>query len=207
MDQKNRKAVLSIETAITGGSLCLSENGKEVDSWIGETEVSKAEDVLEQVKNLFERNAWQKDSLDLIAVSNGPGSLTGLKIGLSIAKGLRKALDCELVQFSMHRFLFLQTSKNVQSQIITALPFGNDLISWQRFEKSAANFENPNPPQISTAADFSDRLNTAEPLQIFCHQKVFLMLTAFVSEKKIPDNIILTDIGLNVAKFYSTEKR
>ncbi len=56
-----------------------------------------AEQLVPLVDNLLERSATNRADLDAIAVSMGPGSYTGLRIGVSTAKGLAMALDAALV--------------------------------------------------------------------------------------------------------------
>ena len=56
-----------------------------------------AEQLVPLVDNLLERAAVNRADLDAIAVSMGPGSYTGLRIGVSTAKGLAMALDAALI--------------------------------------------------------------------------------------------------------------
>jgi tRNA threonylcarbamoyladenosine biosynthesis protein TsaB len=50
-----------------------------------------------QVDAVLDRSGFSLDQLDGIAVSIGPGSFTGLRIGLSVAKGLAFALDKRVI--------------------------------------------------------------------------------------------------------------
>lgn len=52
------------------------------------------------IKNLLESTGHKKEQLDEIIVAAGPGSFTGLRTGLSLAKGLGMALDIPLVPVS-----------------------------------------------------------------------------------------------------------
>ena len=92
---RKRDFVLAMETAVGGGSLSLFRDGKEIDFWIGEAKISKAEDLLIQLSNLLEKNNVLKEEIKTIFVSKGPGSFTGLRIGAATAKGLEKSLMCE----------------------------------------------------------------------------------------------------------------
>lgn len=90
--------ILNIETATKNCSVCLAEDGVQVAvaEYAGEgyAHAEKLhvfiEDVLQQVKISF------KD-LSAVAVSMGPGSYTGLRIGVSAAKGLCYALNIPLI--------------------------------------------------------------------------------------------------------------
>lgn len=189
------QSVLSIETAILGGSLSLIENGEELDCWIGRAEVSKAEDVLQQIEILFERNDFKKESLNLIVVSAGPGSSTGIKIGLSLARGLSKALKCEIAQASVLESLLLKASRTT-NPIITALPVGKDLICRQVFGNSHLPSEEKKS-KVSGAGEFFELITHHNNSQIICHEQVFSLLS---SKAIFGDKSRVINAGENMAK-------
>jgi tRNA threonylcarbamoyl adenosine modification protein YeaZ len=122
---------LAIETAIRGGSLSLIKDEQEIDFWIGNKNVSKAEDVLEQISNLLKIN--QINNIDLIAVSKGPGSSTGIRIGLATALGLSKPFSCKVTEVSV--FEALTYNRTINKPTIMAISVGSRQIAWQVFEK------------------------------------------------------------------------
>ena len=86
------KIVLAIEAAIRGGSVSLLDGETEILSWHGVTLVSRAEDLLVNISGILEQSGFDKSQIDMIAVSNGPGSFTGIRIGLATALGLKNSL-------------------------------------------------------------------------------------------------------------------
>jgi len=85
--------ILGIETATDVCSTALAHNGKIV----GEQSVAEknihSEKLLLLIDQLLRESMLSKKELRAIAVSIGPGSFTGLRIGLSTAKGLAVALN------------------------------------------------------------------------------------------------------------------
>lgn len=93
--------VLSIETATTNCSVSLSKEG-ETFALLEDynNNYSHAERLHVFIEKILSDNHVDKSNLDAIAVSKGPGSYTGLRIGVSAAKGLCFALDLPLISVS-----------------------------------------------------------------------------------------------------------
>lgn len=100
MNFSGRKVLLVLETALDGGSICIFENHRQIDCAVGTGKLSKSEDILLLSEDLLQRNGIKRREIKLIVVSDGPGSLTGIRIGLSIAKGLADALSAEVLKIS-----------------------------------------------------------------------------------------------------------
>ena len=81
--------ILCLETATTNCSVALSENGS-VIAFREDTskQYSHAERLHVFINEVLEETEYGLRDLDAIAVSKGPGSYTGLRIGVSAAKGL-----------------------------------------------------------------------------------------------------------------------
>ncbi|MGB5268926.1 MAG: tRNA (adenosine(37)-N6)-threonylcarbamoyltransferase complex dimerization subunit type 1 TsaB [Eudoraea sp.] len=93
--------ILNIETATTNCSVSIGKDGhmltlKEQNS----SSYSHSEDLHFFIKESLEASSLSANDLDAIAVSKGPGSYTGLRIGVSAAKGLCFALDLPLIGIS-----------------------------------------------------------------------------------------------------------
>lgn len=90
--------ILNIETATKNCSVSLSENGKTVAmKELSEEQFSHAEKLHVFIKDVLTEANSSLSQLNAIAVSKGPGSYTGLRIGVSAAKGLCYALNIPLI--------------------------------------------------------------------------------------------------------------
>lgn len=90
--------ILSLETATKNCSVSLSESGKvRAVREIAEVHFSHAEKLHLFIEELFNEVGCDSTALSAVAVSQGPGSYTGLRIGVSAAKGLCYALDIPLI--------------------------------------------------------------------------------------------------------------
>ncbi len=113
--------ILCLETATTNCSVALSVNGSVIalkeDRSAG---YSHAEKLHVFVAEVLEEAGIAKEELDAIAVSKGPGSYTGLRIGVSAAKGLCFALDIPLISVATLEVLMSQI-RDVETYIVPML--------------------------------------------------------------------------------------
>ncbi|MFV8377184.1 tRNA (adenosine(37)-N6)-threonylcarbamoyltransferase complex dimerization subunit type 1 TsaB [Flavobacterium sp. LB3R33] len=90
--------ILNIETATKNCSVALAKDGKTiVCKEIAEEGYSHAERLHVFIEEIIKEAGITLNDLSAIAVSQGPGSYTGLRIGVSAAKGLCYALDIPLI--------------------------------------------------------------------------------------------------------------
>ncbi|MGB9773438.1 MAG: tRNA (adenosine(37)-N6)-threonylcarbamoyltransferase complex dimerization subunit type 1 TsaB [Bacteroidota bacterium] len=93
--------VLGIETstAVCSAALFDESTGRYAETSISEKNLH-AEKLVSIIDHLMQDSDRTRDAIGGIAVSIGPGSFTGLRIGLSVAKGLAFALDVPLTAVS-----------------------------------------------------------------------------------------------------------
>lgn len=89
--------ILNIDTAVNAASVCLAKDGNILSFAKNENQKDHSSWLHIAIKEVFEKNALQLDSLDAIAVTEGPGSYTGLRIGMATAKGICYALHKPLI--------------------------------------------------------------------------------------------------------------
>lgn len=111
---------LHIETATTNCSVCLS-NDEEILFFKEENDknYSHSEKLHVFIKEAYETAAIQPEAIDAIVVGKGPGSYTGLRIGVSTAKGLCFASDIPLI--AIETLEILAQSITIDSGVIVPL--------------------------------------------------------------------------------------
>lgn len=113
--------ILNIETASTNCSVSLSKKGETFalkEDY--DKQYSHAERLHVYIDTLLREHNIKRSEIDAIAVSKGPGSYTGLRIGVSAAKGLSFALDIPLISVSTLESLAKQV-KIIEGVIVPML--------------------------------------------------------------------------------------
>jgi tRNA threonylcarbamoyladenosine biosynthesis protein TsaB len=84
--------ILAIETATLAGGAALVEEGRVVGESVLNIAITHSERLMAVVDRLLQDCGWETRHLEGLAVSVGPGSFTGLRVGIATAKGLGLAL-------------------------------------------------------------------------------------------------------------------
>ena len=107
--------ILNLETATTNCSVSIAKDGKLMAIRENDTpNYSHSEQLHVFIEEVLREAKIEPAELDAIAVSKGPGSYTGLRIGVSAAKGLCFSLDLPLISVSTLKSMAHQVkSRNV----------------------------------------------------------------------------------------------
>lgn len=92
--------ILNIDTTGQQGLVALAKDGTNIASLMDDQPMQHASFLQPAVRQLMAQAGYTLQQLDAIAVSNGPGSYTGLRVGLASAKGLCHALNKPLITLS-----------------------------------------------------------------------------------------------------------
>ena len=85
--------ILALETAAKAVSAAVTEDGKVLAAAFQDTGLTHSRTLIPLVELLLKNTGMSAADLDAVAVSAGPGSFTGVRIGVSAAKGLAWAAD------------------------------------------------------------------------------------------------------------------
>ena len=164
--------IINIETSTEVCSVNLSKNGKllfEKESIDG---LNHSELLTVFIEELFRENNLEMKSIDAVAVAKGPGSYTGLRIGVSVAKGLCYALGKPLIALSTPDAMGIFTSQNpeqfsIESKNLNSLLFC-PMIDARRMEVYTALYNlkgeqlEPVSAKVIDEESFSEKLKTSK---------------------------------------------
>lgn len=157
--------ILGIETSTKICSVALTEDNQLLALEEIGGEFSHAENTTVFIEKVMQQSGKLFSEIDAIAVSKGPGSYTGLRIGVSVAKGLCYALNKPLIAVDTLQGMALRMAKQTTDKNLLFCP----MIDARRMEVYTAiyNANNeliaPISAKIIDENSFSDFLN---------HQKI-----------------------------------
>jgi len=92
--------ILSLDTTNEYGSLALAGDGQVVAEVLLHSKEGFSGVLFDQLRGLLERSGWKLEEIDCFAAAAGPGSFTGVRVGLAAVKGLAEALGKRVVAVS-----------------------------------------------------------------------------------------------------------
>ena len=123
---KHNNLTLGIEAAVAGGSLSIFAGDREVASFTHEQRVARAEDLLGNIDTLLASNQIDKRELSGVVVSAGPGSFTGIRIGIATAQGLGMGLKIPVLNVSLLHAL--ACSSSLRGDVVAQVPMGRGMV-------------------------------------------------------------------------------
>ncbi len=92
--------ILGLESSATSASVSVVEDGKVIALEASNTGLTHSQTLMPMVENTLEKADVTINDIDYLAISNGPGSFTGVRIGVSAVKGICDPLNKKCVGVS-----------------------------------------------------------------------------------------------------------
>jgi tRNA threonylcarbamoyladenosine biosynthesis protein TsaB len=147
--------LLILETSGRIGQVALAQGENLLSSRRLEEARRHARDLVPAVADLLASAGWQPRDVHGVIVSHGPGSYTGLRVGIMSAKTFAYATGCKLLAVSTFAAIALQAPSDVQEVDVLA-DAQQDKIYVQRFTRptTGADWVNQSPLSIQKLGDW-----------------------------------------------------
>jgi len=143
---------LAIETSGNIGSVALAQDGKTLLDDTLPHGLQHAARIIPAIDALCKKLNWTSADLDEIYVSAGPGSFTGLRIGITMAKTLAMVTGSKLVSVPSVRVLAENAPADAKNVVIV-LDAKRDQIFTAVFARSTAGWTQLHPAQLSSLTE------------------------------------------------------
>jgi tRNA threonylcarbamoyladenosine biosynthesis protein TsaB len=159
----NNSYLLHIETATNVCSVALSRNGEYLHHLTEEGTMQHAKIITVMIGQLLKETNLAIENLSAVALSEGPGSYTSLRVGMSVAKGICYGLDLPLIAVNTLEAIALEARRQEPgADLISAM------IDARRMEVYASLYDRrmqrliDNQPIILDANSFDEYLGTGK---------------------------------------------
>lgn len=92
--------ILAVDTSANTAAVCITEDDKLLSEEIVNYKKTHSQTLMPMIDRALKNCGTDISEIDVFAVANGPGSFTGLRIGVSAIKGMAHALDKPVIEVS-----------------------------------------------------------------------------------------------------------
>lgn len=154
--------ILSIDTSMAICSVAILENNKIIKEMHNYSEKEHSETLMPMIDELFKSTNLTLDDIDLIACSVGPGSFTGIRIGIATVKAFADAKNIPVVGVnSLEALAYLGIIEKGEGEYVSILDARNDNVYFAIYKMKKGQFsiyKNPEAMPISDAITYIDNL-------------------------------------------------
>lgn len=92
--------ILAVDTSATSASVCVAQENKIIGEFLINTSLTHSQTLVPMIEQVVDKIGVSLDSIDAIAVNAGPGSFTGVRIGVAAVKGIAFSRNIPCVSVS-----------------------------------------------------------------------------------------------------------
>ncbi len=161
--------LLHIDTATTYAGVCISENGHALATRSHDAQKDHAGFLQPAIEEMLSTTGKKLHQLDAVAVTGGPGSYTGIRVGLASAKGICFALNKPLIIINTLAVIAHAAKASLGVEELEKDAVFYPMIDARRMEVFAGTY---NYELLATSPPSPIILNQAFLDQLNCHSKV-----------------------------------
>ena len=128
--------LLSIDTSTRGCSVAIHQDGELLAAYELFTDKSSSAMLTTLIQNVVQDVGYKLNDLDAVVIAKGPGSYTGLRVGVSTAKGICYTIDKPLISVNTLEAMFRQVQGYYGTNVLFC-----PMIDARRMEVYAAVFD------------------------------------------------------------------
>jgi tRNA threonylcarbamoyladenosine biosynthesis protein TsaB len=168
--------IIAIDTALTSASVCLLNETEVIGMLKNDEQTSHARWIHKAIGQLLDSSSLTPIQIDAVAVNAGPGSYTGLRVGMATAKGLCYALNKPLILLNNLELIARSAMKSWNGE---AIDYVCPMIDARRMEVYYCLFspamDSIVPPSATIVTDSFPGATAETAAVLFCGNGAFKM--------------------------------
>lgn len=150
--------ILAFDTSSNSLSIALSKDNKTLSKETISPSSNQSGLLITKIEDILEKNNITYQALNLIATTNGPGSFTGSRIGLTAARTIKLATKLPLILLDSCQIIAFKHQRELQShqELLVTLDARSDEIFYAAYKSIAEIKSTTITPQITTLHNIQD---------------------------------------------------
>src|SRR5438552_1276815 len=162
MSNDKEPLILAIKTSTRAGSVALTRGREILSSTSGDASASHSNDLIASIKRILENAGARLSDVDLFGVAVGPGSFTGLRIGLATTKSFAVCTGKRCAGVST--LAAIAHAAGNSKHTVSLLPAGRGELFAQLFSVEGGDVQNLDSAAHLTARAILERYGVAKEL-------------------------------------------
>jgi tRNA threonylcarbamoyladenosine biosynthesis protein TsaB len=193
--------ILNIDTATDQASVSLSKDGSVISTLENDSQKDHAAWIQMAINTLLQKGGYTMQQLQAVAVTAGPGSYTGLRVGMATAKGLCFALQIPLITINTLQVMANAAIDQWHSKAVNMQPplCFCPMIDARRMEVFTAVYDEALQEIIAPKAMILDELSFKEELN---NRSLICFGNGIIKWKNVSryPNVLFIDEKIDIAK-------
>ena len=140
-----------------GSAIHPSETGSSVAHYFSKTNLKQSDILIPLLNKLLNSKKIELERIKAVAVDIGPGSFTGVRVGVAVARALAQALSIPLIGIISLEALAFQSGKKAKA-IAVSLPALKNEIYFAAYERQGDSLIELITPQWGAATGFTEKI-------------------------------------------------
>ncbi len=188
--------VLAIDTATKAATVAVTENGALVGEYTLNLDQPHSQKIMPLIENLLKELHLQVQDMDLFACAQGPGSFTGLRIGIAAVQGLARSVNKPSAGVSTLEAMAYSVSRLTNDCVCPVLDARRSQVYYALYKGSAELIA----PSLESIDNVLAQLACLGKRTIFIGDAVSLHQNKI--QQSLPDSVLAPEI-LNVNFAYN----
>lgn len=207
--------ILSVDSSSKTASVAINKDGETLIEIFLNTGLVHSKTLVPVIENTIKYSGIRMEDIDLFAVSSGPGSFTGIRIGMSVIKGMMFALDKSCVPISSLEVLAFNAVNICNGIICPCLDFRRGNLYNGIFKSDGENLIRLTEDRSISTDNLLEELRKYSQKIYFVGDNEQLCYNSWVNNLCLKDFCILKDsfcsikasnLGILAYKKYSSDK-
>jgi len=171
--------ILALESSARAASCCITENGRLVAQYFQNSGLTHSKTLLEMTEKMINSLGMKVSDMDVIACAKGPGSFTGIRIGVAAAKGLAWGADKKLCGVSTLEAMAYQLADREGVVICPLMDARRGQVYNALFEAKNGEIVRLSPDRAIAIQELTDEAKTSGKAYLFVGDGAQLGAEAF----------------------------